>query len=312
MSQSIFEKDKNIFLSTYNRLPIDIERGEGVFLYDKEGKKYLDFFSGLAVNALGYAHPGIVEAVSNQISKFAHLSNNFITDIQVEFTELLVKHSVMSKAFLSNSGTEAVEAAIKIIRKKYGPEKIIYSLTDSFHGRTYGSMSLMGRDKYKKGFEPFLQNTGRIKFNDVNDLLEKVDENTAAIFLEFIQGEGGINLISEEFVKTLLELKQKFDFAIVSDGIQCGTGRTGKAYSHNHFFVNPDLIVTAKAIGGGLPLGALLTTSDFGEMFSAGNHGTTFGGNPVSCAAGKVVLKEVYENGLISKVAALGEYFIEQ
>ena len=312
MSQSIFEKDKNIFLSTYNRLPIDIERGEGVFLYDKEGKKYLDFFSGLAVNALGYAHPGIVEAVSNQISKFAHLSNNFITDIQVEFTELLVKHSVMSKAFLSNSGTEAVEAAIKIIRKKYGPEKIIYSLTDSFHGRTYGSMSLMGRDKYKKGFEPFLQNTGRIKFNDVNDLLEKVDENTAAIFLEFIQGEGGINLISEEFVKTLLELKQKFDFAIVSDGIQCGTGRTGKAYSHNHFFVNPDLIVTAKAIGGGLPLGALLTTSDFGEMFSAGNHGTTFGGNPVSCAAGKVVLKEVYENGLMSRVAALGEYFIEQ
>ncbi len=312
MTENIFEKEKKLFLSTYNRLPIDISYGEGVFLFDKEGNKYLDFFSGLAVNALGYAHPKIIKAVSEQISRFAHLSNNFISDVQIEFAQLLVSNSRMSKVFLVNSGTEAVEAAVKIIRKKYGPDKIIYSLSDSFHGRTYGAMSLMGRDKYKKGFEPFLPNFGRIKFNDIEDLNDKINNNTAAVFIEFIQGEGGINIVSHEFVNRLTELKEQYGFAVVADGIQCGTGRTGKPYSHNHFGIQPDLIVTAKAIGGGLPLGALLTGKEFDNVFSAGNHGTTFGGNPVSCAAGNVVLKEVYENGLMDDVAELGNYFINQ
>ncbi len=312
MGNNIFELEKKFFLNTYKRLPINISRGEGVFLYDTEGNKYLDFFSGLAVNALGYAHPKIVQAVSEQISKFAHLSNNYITDVQIEFAELLIKYSGMSKLFLTNSGTEAVEAAIKIIRKKYGPDKIIYSLSDSFHGRTYGAMSLMGRMKYKKGFEPFLSNFGIITFNDSEDLSKKITSNTAAVFIEFIQGEGGVNLVSGEFAEKLFELKKKHGFAIVADEIQCGTGRTGMPYAFNHFNISPDIIVTAKAIGGGLPLGALLTSSDFKEIFSPGNHGTTFGGNPLSCAAGTIVLKEVYMNGLMENTAELGNYFINQ
>ena len=312
MDSIIFNKDKELFLPTYNRIPLDIDHGEGVHLIDKEGNRYLDFFSGLAVNALGYAHPKIVKAVAEQISKFAHLSNNYITNVQIEFTELLLKYSGMSKAFLTNSGTESVEGALKIIRKKYGPDKKIFALTDSFHGRTYGAMSLTGREKYRAGFEPFLSNIYHIKFNDLNDLGKKINSDTAAIFLELIQGEGGINLVSKEFIDKIINLKNKFNFAVVVDEIQSGIGRTGKPFAYNNYDLIPDIVVTAKAIGGGLPLGAFLTSPEFTEVFNIGKHGTTFGGNPVSCAAGKVVLEEVFEHGLMNNAAELGSYFLNQ
>lgn len=312
MISSIFENEKELFLHTYNRIPLDIERGEGIYLYEKSGEKYMDFFSGLAVNALGYAHPKIVKAVEDQIIKFGHLSNNFITDVQVEFASLLLKYSGMSKAFLTNSGTESIEGALKLIRMKFGPDKKIFALTDSFHGRTYGAMTLTGREKYKKGFEPLLPNISHIKFNDIGDLNQKVNENTAAVFLEFIQGEGGINVVSQEFAERLDELRDSYGFAIVSDSIQCGIGRTGKPFSHNHLRIKPDIIVTAKAIGGGLPLGAFLVSEEYADVFPVGKHGTTFGGNPVSCAAGKAVLQEVFENGLMEKVDRLGNYFINE
>lgn len=312
MDSIIFNKDKELFLPTYNRIPLDIDHGEGVHLIDKEGNRYLDFFSGLAVNALGYAHPKIVKAVAEQISKFAHLSNNYITNVQIEFTELLLKYSGMSKAFLTNSGTESVEGALKIIRKKYGPDKKIFALTDSFHGRTYGAMSLTGREKYRAGFEPFLSNIYHIKFNDLNDLGKKINSDTAAIFLELIQGEGGINLVSKEFIDKIINLKNKFNFAVVVDEIQSGIGRTGKPFAYNNYDLIPDIVVTAKAIGGGLPLGAFLTSTEFTEVFNIGKHGTTFGGNPVSCAAGKVVLEEVFEHGLMNNAAELGSYFLNQ
>ncbi len=307
---TIFEKEKEYFLPTYKRIPIELSHGEGVYLVAKNGDKYLDFFSGLGVNALGYAHPRIVEAVSKQIGQFGHLSNNYLPDIQVEFAELLLKHSQMDKLFLTNSGTESVEGAIKLIRKKYGPHKKIFSLTNSFHGRTYGAMTLTARSKYRDGFEPLLPNIEYINFNDINDLLSKVDGNTAGIFVEFIQGEGGINVVSQNFADAIKELKTKFDFALVSDCIQCGIGRTGKPFSHNYLNIKPDIITSAKAIGGGLPLGAILTTNEYANIFEIGKHGTTYGGNPVSCAAGKVVLEEVFEKGLMQKVAANGEYLI--
>jgi predicted acetylornithine/succinylornithine family transaminase len=309
MSKEILELEKQFFIQTYNRIPLNISHGEGVHLFDKKGKKYLDLFSGLGVNALGYSHPAIISAVTKQITKFAHLSNNFITDIQIEFSEKLLKYSGKLKLFLTNSGTEAVEAAVKLIRMKYGANKNIYSLKNSFHGRTYAAMTLTGRDKYKKGFEPLLDNISQIEFNDTDDLLNKIDHSTAAFFLEFIQGEGGINEVSQKFVDELELLRQKYGFLIVSDGIQCGTGRTGKAYSHNHFDLVPDIIVTAKAIGGGLPIGALMVSDELSEVIPVGKHGTTFGGNPISCAAGLVVLEEVYENGLMEKVKQIGEYF---
>jgi acetylornithine/N-succinyldiaminopimelate aminotransferase len=307
-TRSVFERDREVFLHTFNRIPLEIDHGEGVFLFDKKGDKYLDFFSGLAVNALGYAHPKIVEAVNRQISKFAHLSNSYITEVQVEFGELMLKRSGMSKIFLANSGTEAIEGALKIIRKKEGPDKKIFSLTDSFHGRTYGALTLTARKKYKTGFEPLLPNIDTINFNDVNDLEKKAGANTAAVFLEFIQGEGGVNEVSASFVKRLKELKDQYGFAVVSDSIQCGIGRTGKPFSHNYFDIEPDIIATAKSIGGGLPLGAFMVSEKFADVFDVGKHGTTFGGNPVSCAAGKVVLHEVFENGLMQSVFDLGLY----
>ncbi len=309
---NIFEKEKQLFLGTYKRIPIEISHGEGVHLIDVNGKKYLDFFCGLGVNALGHSHPRIIEAVSNQVTRFIHLSNNYITSIQIEFAEMLIKYSGMNKLFLTNSGTEAIEGALKIIRKKFGPGKMIYSLTNSFHGRTYGAVTLTERNKYKAGFEPMLPGISYINFNDVEDLKAKVDKNTAAIFVEFIQGEGGINVVSDEFAGKLNELHRQFGFALVADGIQCGCGRTGKPFSFNYYNVSPDIVTSAKAIGGGLPLGAILTTEEYAKVLTPGSHGTTFGGNPVSCAAGKVVLEEVFENGLMQNAFELGMYFNQQ
>ncbi|RPI75099.1 MAG: acetylornithine/succinylornithine family transaminase [Ignavibacteriales bacterium] len=308
---NIFEKEKEIFLQTYKRIPVDISHGEGVFLYDKKGNKYLDFFSGLAVNALGYSHPDIIKAVTNQINKFAHLSNNFITDVQIEFTERLLKYSEMDSAFLTNSGTEAVEGAIKLIRKAKGPDKKIFSFTGSFHGRTYGAMTLTAKEKYQKGFEPLLQNIFRIEFNNIADLENKIDADTVAVFIELIQEEGGIVPASNEFVKNIDGLRKKYSFILVADEIQTGAGRTGKPFAYNHYSILPDIVVTAKAIGGGLPLGALLVSSELNNIFTTGIHGTTFGGNPVACAAGNVVLKKVFETQLLEQVVSNGKFFID-
>ena len=312
MIQNIFNKEKKIFLNTYKRIPIEIAYGEGVHLIDKNGKRYLDFFAGLAVNSLGYANPKIIGAITEQIQKFAHLSNYFISDVQVEFGELLLRYSGMNKLFLTNSGTEAIETAMKIIRKVKGSEKIIYSLSNGFHGRTYGALSITQRQSYRKNFEHFLPNISQIFFNDVDDLRKKIDKNTAAVFIEFLQGEGGIHFISKEFADTLSELRTKHNFIVVSDSNQCGIGRTGKPFSHNYLDFHPDIITVAKSIGGGLPLGAVLVNEGLQNCFEPGNHGTTFGGNPVSCAAGKVVLQEVFQNGLMENARSLGQYLANE
>lgn len=312
MSDNLFERENKSFLQTYNRIPLEISRGEGVHLIDKNGKRYLDFFSGLGVNALGYAHPEIILAVAQQMTKYSHLSNSFITNEQVELSEMLKQASGMSAVFFSNSGTEAIEGSIKLIRKYYGQEKTIFSLSDSFHGRTYGAMTLTNRAKYQKGFEPLLPNISKIKFNDTTDLQKNVNSNTAAVFLEFIQGEGGINPVSEKFVDMLNQLRGKFGFAIVADEIQSGIGRTGKEFAYKHYDIEPDIVVIAKAMGGGLPLGGFLVNEKFRHTFRKGDHGTTFGGNPVSCAAGIVVVRELFQNGLMNEVAESGEYFIGQ
>lgn len=305
---NVLEREQELFLPTYNRLPIEINRGEGYFLYDTNGKKYLDFLGGLAVNTLGHAHPKIVEQVSKQIARFAHLSNLFVTDVHIAFTEKLLKYSNMHRAFLTNSGTEAVEGAIKILRGFYGADKTIFSMSNSFHGRTYGAMTLTDKAKYKEPFKPLLPNIDTIVYNDLEDLRSKVDSNTAAVFIEFLQGEGGIFMASEEFAAELSALRDQYGFAIVSDSIQCGIGRTGKPFSHDFFNVKPDIILSAKAIGGGLPLGAILTNEKFATAIKKGEHGTTFGGNAVCCAAGLVVLEEVFENGLMENAKKIGDY----
>ncbi|PJA98609.1 MAG: aspartate aminotransferase family protein [Ignavibacteriales bacterium CG_4_9_14_3_um_filter_30_11] len=308
----IFDKEKKYFLQTYKRIPIEIVSGSGVYLSAKNGDKYLDFMSGLGVNALGYSHPRIIEAVTKQIKKISHLSNYFITDIQTEFADKLLRFSKMDKLFLTNSGTEAIEGVIKLIRMKFGQDKKIYSLTNSFHGRTYGSLTLTERKNHRLGFEPLLKNIDYIKFNNIEDLKDKVNENTAAIFVEFIQGEGGIQPISNDFANEITNLKKEYDFSLVADEIQSGIGRTGKNFTYQHYNVNPDIIVSAKAIGGGLPLGAFMIKNKLNDILDYGKHGTTFGGNPVCCAAGIAVLDYLSENNLISKVDNLSIYFFEK
>lgn len=306
---NIQEKEEEFLLRTYKRIPIQISYGEGVYLFSENGKKYLDFFSGLAVNALGYGNKNLIQAIEEQIRNYIHLSNYYINSPQIELAERLVKLSGLDKAFFANSGTEAVEASLKLIRKHFGPDKKIITFSNAFHGRTYGSLSLSGKEKYKKYFAPLLSNIAQLEFNNVEQLEDSIDENTAAVYLEFVQGEGGIQVASNQFVDKIDELRNKFNFALIADEVQSGIGRTGKSFAYNHYEIKPDLIIVAKAIGGGLPLSVLITNNKYDNVFQSGDHGSTFGGNPVACAAGLVVLNEVFENELMNKVAKLGEYF---
>ena len=306
--KDLLKKEQEFLLQTYKRIPIEISYGEGVYLFTKDGKKYLDFFSGLAVNALGYRNPKLINAIKKQIKKYIHLSNYYLNEPQIELAAKLVKYSGLSKVFFSNSGTEAIEASIKLIRKHFGPDKKMISFSNAFHGRTYGSLSLGG----KENFSPLLKNIVQLDFNDVSQIDKNINENSAAVYIEFIQGEGGIRIATQHSVKKLIQLKNKYGFALVADEVQSGIGRTGKPFAFNFFNVEPDLIIVAKAIGGGLPLGALITNKKFSNVFQVGDHGSTFGGNPVACAAGLVVMSEIFETGLINRVETLGNYFISK
>lgn len=309
-SQDIIVKEKEFLLQTYKRIPIKISHGKGVYLFTEDGKKYLDFFSGLAVNALGYGNEKVIRSIKEQIKKYIHLSNYYVNSPQVELAEKLVKYSGLSKVFFSNSGTEAIEASLKLIRKYRGPEKKIISFSNAFHGRTYGSLSLGGKEKYKKYFAPLLPNILNLEFNNVEQIEKYIDSETAAVYLEIIQGEGGIKVASEQFISQIESIKKKYNFILVADEVQSGIGRTGKPFAYNHFNIVPDLVILAKAIGGGLPLGAMITNKKFSSVFNSGDHGSTFGGNPVACAAGLAVINEVFNNGLVNKVAKLGDYFL--
>jgi len=309
---SFFEREAKYFFHTYHRLPLEIEKGDGVYLYAKDGKRYIDFFGGLAVNALGYNHPRVNAAIEKQIKRYIHLSNYYAADSVVELAERLVTVTKFQKVFFSNSGTEAIEGAIKIARKWGKPENKtkLFCLSNSFHGRTMGALSLTERPKYRDGYEPFLENTDAIAFNDVADLKKKVKKDTAAMVLEFIQGEGGINVVSKEFVDALKKLQEKFGFLIIADEIQAGVGRTGKFFGYEMFDIHPDIAVIAKAIGGGLPLGVILGNERVAEVLTYGSHGTTFGGNPVACAAGCAVMEEIVTKGLMKQARIVGSYII--
>ncbi len=310
--KNIFEKEEELLLQTYKRIPIKISHGKDVYLFSEDGKRYLDFFSGLAVNALGYGNEKVINSIKKQLEKYIHLSNYYVNTPQIELAEKLIKYSGLDRVFFTNSGTEAVEAALKLIRKHCGPEKKIISFSNAFHGRTYGSLSLGGKEKYKKYFSPLIPNIVQLEFNNLDQLERNIDLQTAAVFIEFIQGEGGVRLATEKFVSKIISLRNKYDFILVADEVQSGIGRTGKAFAFSHFNVQPDLLIIAKAIGAGLPLGALITSERYSKVFGYGDHGSTFGGNPVACAAGLTVLDEVFEKGLVNKVAKLGNYFINE
>jgi len=310
VSESIFDKESKYFFHTFHRLPLEVDRGEGVYLYTKDGKRYIDFFGGLAVNPLGYNHLRINKAIEEQIHRYIHLSNYFVQDKTVELAERIISASGYKRIFFSNSGTEAVEGAIKIVRKwgQGSGRTTLLNLTNSFHGRTMGALSLTERPNYRDGYDPFLPNTNSVKFNDVGDLRAKVNGQTLGIILEFIQGEGGINVVSREFAQELKSLKEKFGFLIIADEIQSGVGRTGKFFGFEHYDIHPDIVVIAKAIGGGLPLGAILGNDKVADVLTYGTHGTTFGGNPVACAAGCAVMEEIIDKGLMKQAGVIGGY----
>lgn len=288
-------EDKEYVLNLYKRLDLQIVNGAGSYLYDKQGNKYLDMFSGIAVNSLGQGNEKIKEAIIAQLNEYSHLSNFFISRPVASLAKLLVQNSFASKVFFSNSGAEANEAALKLVRK-YGrsinKEKVeVLTFFNSFHGRTYGGLSLTGQDKYKDSFRPVIPDINHLNFNDIKDLNEKVCDKTCAVFLEIVQGEGGIRELSQEYVQTLVSLSRKFNFLIVVDEIQTGLYRTGKLFAYEHLDFTPHIVTLAKALGGGLPLGAMLVSKDIEEVLKPGDHGSTFGGNPVSCAAGEAVMK---------------------
>ncbi len=310
------EKEAELFFHTYARLPIEISHGEGNWLVAKDGRKFLDLIAGIGVNALGYGNPRILDAITAQAKKVIHTSNLFMLEPQFKLAEKLLALTGFSKVFFCNSGAEANEGAMKLARKwasQISPEKKqLLSLTNGFHGRTYGAVTLTAKAKYHEGFEPLLPETGYITFNDVDDLERKVSDKTAAVFVEYVQGEGGICAVSEAFLNRLDELRSKHHFLIVADEVQAGVGRTGKFFSYQHFGVLPDVICAAKPIGGGLPLGAIIGNERVADAFSKGIHGTTFGGNPVACAAGLALIEELEEKNLMHHATELGKAFKDE
>ncbi len=307
------EKESTIFFGTYARLPLHITHGKGCYLYAANGKKYLDMIAGIGVNALGYANPALEEAIISQTKKVIHTSNLFMLDPQFKLAEKLLEITGLSRVFFSNSGTEAIEAAMKLARKWASSisenKRKIFAMTNSFHGRTYGAVSLTAKTKYHEGFEPLLPETGFIEFNDIADLEAKVTDDTAAVFLECIQGEGGIYPASEDFISKLKELREKHDFLIVADEIQAGIGRTGAFFSYMNMGLEPDIVTSAKPLGGGLPLGAIIGNERVSQGFAKGAHGTTFGGNPVACAAGLALINELESKHILDHVNEIGAYF---
>ena len=315
--EQIADLEKRFLLATYNRYPVAFERGKGAFLFDFDGKKYLDFVAGLGVNALGHAHPRIVKAIREQCAKVIHLSNLYYNEYQGQLAERLGLLSGLDRVFFSNSGTEAMEGAIKLARlaghKVGGVAKCqLIALQGSYHGRTFGAMSLTGQDKYRKGFEPLLEEVTFVPQNDLAALRAAINANTCAIVLEPIFGEGGILECSTEFLRECRSLADQHQAALIFDEIQCGLGRTGKIFAFQSFGVTPDIVTIAKPIAAGVPLGAFLSRESFASAISPGQHGTTFGGGPLACRVGLEYLAIIEEDGLLENVAKVGDYLQQQ
>lgn len=295
----------------YARRPIAIEKGQGTEVFDTNGKRYLDFTSGIAVCALGHAHPAIVKAIQQQSEKLWHISNLFESPGQEKLAETLVKDLHLSHAFFCNSGAEANEAAIKLARKHTEKHKIIV-FQQSFHGRTFGAMSATGQDKVRNGFGPLVSEFVTLPFNDVEALKAAVDGETAAIMLELIQGEGGVNPVTDEFAAAIHDIHQNSDILLIVDEVQTGIGRTGTRFAFEQTVLKPDIVSMAKGLGGGFPIGGILGTAELFDTFSAGTHGTTFGGNPLGVAVAQTVLDYVFNEEFLTGVQQKSAYLVKE
>jgi predicted acetylornithine/succinylornithine family transaminase len=317
LTDEIIERERRFLLPTYNRYPIALNRGKGVFLYDCEGKRYLDFVAGLGVNALGHAHPRVVKVIREQAARAIHFSNLYYNEYQGRLAEKLCQLSGLDRAFFSNSGTEAIEGSIKLARlaghRAGGEAKSqLVALEGSYHGRTFGAMSLTGQDKYRKGFEPMLEDVKFVPRNDLEALRAAMNDQTCALVLEPIFGEGGIHECSTDFLRECRVLSDRHRAALIFDEIQCGLGRTGTIFAFQAFGVTPDIVAIAKPIAAGLPLGAFLAREEFATAISAGQHGTTFGGGPLACRVALEYLAIVEEEKLLENVLHVGGYLQEQ
>jgi len=312
--EEIIAQAEKFFIPTYNRLPFILEKGEGSKVWDLEGKAYLDFVSGIAVNALGYNHPRLIKAIEEQVHQILHTSNLYWNLPQIEVARFLAEHTPYSRVFFANSGAEANEGAIKLARKYaevkgYRERFEIIAMQNSFHGRTLATLAATGQEKFHQHFQPLPAGFKHIPFNDLEAFQKAVDEKTAAIMLEVIQGEGGINVATKEFLQGIADICRKNDILLIADEIQCGMGRTGKFFAFEHFGILPQIVTVAKSFGGGLPLGAVLALEEAALSFTPGDHGSTFGGNPVAAAASKAFLETLFEEKIMEKVQKNGAYF---
>jgi acetylornithine aminotransferase/acetylornithine/N-succinyldiaminopimelate aminotransferase len=312
---------ERFLMTTYRRPEVVFTRGDGCRLFDSQGKPYLDFLGGIAVNALGHAHPRMVRVIAEQAARAIHLSNLYHNEFQGPLAEKLAQWSGMDRVFFTNSGTEAIEGALKLARlhaRKLRGDAAeagelpfgFLALEHSFHGRTFGALSITHAAKYRQPYAPLVPGAAFVRFNDVADLEAKVDETVCAVVIEPVQGEGGIRCVSETFWGRARELCTKHNAALIADEIQCGLGRTGRAFAYQRFAAKPDVVVVAKPLAGGLPLGAILASEEFASAFTPGLHGTTFGGGPLACAAALEFLRIVEDEDLMANARARGEEII--
>lgn len=314
--QEVFEQDSKDYLPVFNRYKIVLEKGEGVYLYDTTGKKYLDFLGGIAVNVLGHGYKPLVDAVSKQAAKLIHCSNLYYTEAQASAATKLVKLSGLNRAFFCNSGAEANEGAIKLARKyAHGiaeDKEEIITAWESFHGRTIATLTATGQPKYQEGFGPLPKGFSYVHYNDIKELEEKISDKTAAVMLETIQGEGGVYTPKDDYLKKVRALCDKHNALLILDEIQAGIGRSGKFFAYEKYGVKPDIVTLAKGLAGGVPIGAFIATEKVATAFHAGDHGTTFGGNPLACSAANVVLDTVPTESFLKNVQEVGRYFKEK
>lgn len=315
--QQYIDRAEHVLYKTYNRFPVIFDHGKGVNLYDTDGQEYLDFGAGIAVMALGYDYPGFNDAVKAQVDKLYHTSNLFYNEPAILAGERLLKASGMDKVFFTNSGTEAIEGALKIAKryaydKGMAPDYEIIAMKHSFHGRSLGALSVTGNDHYQKPFEPLIPNIKFAEFNNLDSVKALFSDKTAAVLMETIQGEGGIYPATEEFLEGVRALCDEHDALLMLDEIQCGMGRSGDMFAWQGYGVKPDVLTSAKALGNGVPIGAFLASGKAAYAMVPGDHGTTYGGNPLVCAAAAKVLEIFAEQDIVGHVREVGSYLWEK
>jgi len=312
-SQNLRDDADTYLMQTYSRQPITIVRGRGSKVYDLEGREYIDFVGGIAVNILGHGHPDLVQTIQRQAVQLIHTSNLYYTEPQVKLAKMLVDHSFADRVFFCNSGAEANEAAIKLARRygheQHGPDRFeIITMKNSFHGRTLATLTATGQEKVQKGFEPLMPGFVYAPFNDFGAVESMVNERTAAILLEPIQAEGGVHVADRDYLRNLRDLCTQKDILLMFDEIQTGMGRTGTFFAHEQLGVKPDIMTLAKGLAGGVPIGACLAKESVAAAFTPGSHASTFGGNPLACAAGLTVCQVLLEGKVLEQARRQGEY----